>query len=181
MSILTWGAEKEGIPGIKTWFSKDWVGEEDGALSGKFCKLFNIMSTTFSKPKQSCGKRSFFMLVLPFHTFLWRLALELASLPLLELGGPFAWGGGTLALCWRNQSSVVTHFDSPWVTDASLAGFLQSERKNKDPSSHKDHCLLGHHCELGKISSLIKKFGTRCWRVGEELPLRVTSVKVVTS
>lgn len=29
----------------------------------------------------------------PLDSLLWRLALELAGLPLLELGGPLAWGG----------------------------------------------------------------------------------------
>lgn len=29
----------------------------------------------------------------PLHSLLWRLALELTGLPLLELGGPLSWGG----------------------------------------------------------------------------------------
>ena len=68
-----------------------------------FKTLFDIVSIYFSKPKQSwrgvggtTGEIFLFLWVLPFHTFLRRLALELTSLPLLELGGPFAWGGGTL-------------------------------------------------------------------------------------
>lgn len=31
---------------------------------------------------------------IPLDSLLWRLALELTSLPLLELGGSLAWGGG---------------------------------------------------------------------------------------
>lgn len=47
-----------------------------------------------------------------FHTFLRRFALELTSLPLLELGWAFARSGGTLGWSWRSQSCVVvTHFE----------------------------------------------------------------------
>lgn len=34
---------------------------------------------------------------IPLDSLLWRLALELTSLPLLELGGSLAWGGGASA------------------------------------------------------------------------------------
>ncbi len=33
----------------------------------------------------------------PLDSFLWRLALELTGLPLLELGRTLAWGGGASA------------------------------------------------------------------------------------
>lgn len=76
-----------------------------------------MVSFTLSKPRPSCGKEimPFSPLALPFYTFLRRFALELASLPLLELGWAFAWRGGPLAGSWRSQGCVVvTHFEVLW-------------------------------------------------------------------
>lgn len=82
-------------------------------------------------------------MALPFHTFLRRLALELTRLPLLELRGPFAWGGGTLVGSRRSQRSIVAHSASVWVADGFLSGCLNSEReKETDSSTYDDHCLL---------------------------------------
>lgn len=85
----------------------------------------------------------FFILVLPFHTFLRRLALELTRLPLLELRGPFAWGGGTLVWSRRSQHCIVAHSAGVWVADGFLSGCLNSEReREKDSSTYDDRCLL---------------------------------------
>lgn len=65
---------------------------------------------------------------LPFHPFLGRFALELPSLPLLELGGPFAWGSRALAWRWRTQGRAVTHL-GPWMAHALLSGSPESGRK----------------------------------------------------
>lgn len=55
-------------------------------------KSLNLIYLVFNKTPKKKSIHS-----IPLDSLLWRLALELTSLPLLELGGSLAWGGGASA------------------------------------------------------------------------------------
>lgn len=117
----------EEIPGNPDWIQQGRAGEED---RGRGWRLWVCVIAI--RRRQPCLYASH----LPFHPFLGRLALELSRLPLLELGGPFAWGSRTLAWCWRTQARAVAHLVGPWMVRALLSGSPELEG-NEDPRGKK--------------------------------------------
>lgn len=87
------GAKWESIPGLKTWFCKDYHREGNGRCGANFLSLFNVVSIKSQNQSSLVGekktnRKSFSFWSYPFTPFLGGLLLNWRVCRCLNLGGP---------------------------------------------------------------------------------------------